>query len=183
MKRILIAGLVLLLIIYCGTAFLLSAFPHTIITQSIQQRGILKDLEKNEEVWNESKPPHYRIKIKNQGYSSNWLTCLELELDVKNGTFFRVDEAGDNDQWCVDIYEDLTVDGLFELAKSYLLRDDPIRVRIWDIDYDENTGMITHISVQVKPTMYDAVLYGNDYLSVVNPELFDLWITDFTPLP
>jgi hypothetical protein len=160
----------------------LGDFPHNIVSRFARRDSLLTDIREHQRLWESTEITHYQITIKNQGYTSYWLICNSAMVEVRNGEIVHIEGAGEDAQWCRGVYDDLTVEGLFRLARKYVLRNDPIRVRINSVEYDEGFGFIDHLSISVTPTFVDPYIYGDRYLATIEPEYFEVWLTDFQPL-
>lgn len=169
-------------LVYCCCWMIIGDFPHNVLSRAIQRKYLLKDVLEHQELWESTGITHYRVSIRNQGYTSYWLMCNSATVEVRDRIVVGIAGQGENTQWCQQVYRDLTVRGLFNLAREYIDRNDAIRVRIDSIEYNEELGFIDHLSISVFPTLVDPYLYGDEYLSIVEPEYFDVWLTDFQPL-
>jgi len=178
-KPKIIASLILgMALTYCGATFLLNDFPQNIIARVNQRERLLAEVERHKTVWDDRRIAHYRVAVQNRGYTSLWVTCNSAVLEVNDNSVVSAQGAGEDSEECIDVYSDLTVQGVFDLAISYIDRDDPIRVKIFEIRYDDALGFINHLGVRVQPTFFDPFLYGDDYLSVVQPVFFEIDIAD-----
>lgn len=53
-----------------------------------------------------------------------------MKIRVENQSVINIEGAGEDAQWCPDVYRALTIEGMFNLVQGYITRDDPIRVAI-----------------------------------------------------
>lgn len=175
-------AIALVVLVYCCCWMVIGDFPHNVISRVIQRKYLLKGVLEHQELWESTGIIHYRISIRNQGYTSYWLMCNSAMVEVRNGAVISIAGQGEDTQWCQKVYHDLTVNGLFKLAREYIDRNDAIRIRINSVEYDEEFGFIDHLSISVFPTLVDPYLYGDEYLAIVEPKYFEVWLADFQPL-
>ncbi len=178
-RLVLILGISMLA--YCSFAAVLD-FPHSIISRIVRYREMTSDLQRNQALWNSLNVTHYKITITNQGYTSYWSICNSATLEVENQSVINIEGAGEDAQWCPDVYRALTIESMFNLVRGYIVRNDPVRVNIGAVTYDDDYGFIKHLGIDVTPIFIDPYLYGKDYLVTIKPEHFQIWITDFQPL-
>jgi hypothetical protein len=119
--------------------------------------GVVK-LQRQRQYWHEAQPAHYRMTINNSGYR---FPCPPAILEVEGQVLLSVtalEPKFDLGPFCEAAYEDLTVDGAFDLAERYL-RTHPGSVKT--LEYDDERGFITELTIiAYKSALAEAISYN-----------------------
>lgn len=157
---------------YLAVAILLGVFPHGVLIRYIQLPFTQSELDNYRDQWSTLGVTHYKMQVDNLGFTSYAAICSSAELEVVNDRVINFVGAGEDAQWCPQVYGQLTVAGLFDIASDYIKRNDPWRVTKLQMEYEPSYGYIKELWVHVQPTNLDLWVLGQDYLIVVNPALF-----------
>lgn len=160
-----LVALFLLTTLYFGRS------PYSIVAQAIRTRSQIQELRANEEKWGEEGPSTYQVHVTNLGYTQFSVICHEATITVQEGRILNRAELQALGVQCLNIFEDLTVEGLFGLARDYLMPRDPIHDEI-TIKFNDEYGYIEYLEV-VEYTTLPEILIGTGRVGLFTIELHE----------
>jgi hypothetical protein len=171
-----LAALIGVLAIYVTSLLVLGTFPHDIIRRSRHGEELLSTLDKSQAWWESQEIRHYEATVEAFNYF-HAVYCPSAILEVSDDVIVNARAKSTSvDPVCSN--DELTVAGVFGIARTYILLDDPIRVDNITVAYDEDFGFISTLGVDAHTTLFDG-LEAHDGLV---PAHFGIRLTEFKVL-
>jgi len=146
-----------------------------------RRERLTTELETQQLLWESQHISHYRITADYLSNLSYAPICASATIEVEGDAVRIIQGEGMDTQWCPGIYQQLTVEGLYALALSYIQHDDPVHMAILEIEYDKNYGFVRVLRTRWQTTLFDSPL-KEETSDLARPTFLEIKVTDFQVL-
>ena len=153
--KLVLVGIATILVGYGAASILLGDFPCNVVRRLVEGPVLATENTQQRASWIEHGIRNYHVAVEDRGYNTVCSALVQrFELSVNEGKVSNAAIYSDILQYCPNILSDLTVDGVFNIAETFLANWDPIRDVI-EIEYDPQYNFIRYLSVDQRPTFLD----------------------------